>query len=82
MKPGIKTTEFWMSLIPAVVGLLLALGVVTPEQGDIITGQSGEIVAAVDKIIGAVMTIVVALGYAKSRGVAKNGSSNKFPFNT
>lgn len=57
-KIGIKTSEFWFSVVAAVAGLLYASGVIAPESGG-------------DKILGLVATVLSAMGYAVSRGIAK-----------
>ena len=58
-KPGYKTTEFWLSTLAAIVGLIVASGVV-PDGG---FGA---------QIIGAVVSGLAALGYSVSRGLAKH----------
>lgn len=55
---GIKTSEFWFSVVAAIAGLLYASGVIAPESGG-------------DKILGLVATILSAMGYTISRGIAK-----------
>ena len=57
-KKGIRTTEFWFSAVAAIVGLLYASGVIAPDSGG-------------DKILGLVATILSAMGYTISRGIAK-----------
>jgi len=57
-KKGIKTTEFWFSAVAAMVGLLYASGVITPDSGG-------------DKMLGLVATVLAAMGYTVSRGLAK-----------
>jgi len=64
LKPGYKTTEFWISVLTAGVGVVAAAGGFTPDQvtavGDLITTGGGLIAAA-----------LAAFGYAISRGLAK-----------
>ena len=57
-KKGIKTTEFWFSAVAAIVGLLYASGTIAPESGG-------------DKMLGLVATVLAAMGYTVSRGMAK-----------
>ena len=57
-KPGYKTTEFWFSVVAAIVGLLFAAGVVP-------TGSTFE------QVLSLVATILAALGYTVSRAIAK-----------
>lgn len=67
MKPGIKTTEFWVSLVTAVAGVAVSLGLITTGQADSISGAAGT-------IAGGLMTAAAAFGYNLSRGKAKEGS--------
>ena len=60
-KKGIKTTEFWFSAAAAIVGLLYASGVISPDSGG-------------DKMLGLVATVLAAMGYTVSRGMAKKKS--------
>ena len=63
-KPGYKTTEFWVSVITGVTGLLVVTGTLNLEQSTAI----GE---AAQSISGAVIAVASAFGYAISRGLAK-----------
>ncbi len=63
-KPGIKTTEFWVSILASVMGLLVTTGVFD-------AGQASEISGAIIKCGGAVITAVATAGYAYSRAIAK-----------
>lgn len=67
MKPGYRTTEFWLALGTQVLALLVVLGVITPEQQDAL-GTSWQ------QIVGAVVMAVNAVGYAISRGLAKRNT--------
>lgn len=60
MKPGWKTTEFWMTLAASVVGFVYASGIVEA------TSTSWD-----DKVIGLVAMVLASMGYAVSRGIAK-----------
>lgn len=66
MKPGYKTTEFWVTLIVQILGILVLLGVITPEQQDALA-------KAVAQGAGAIAMALSAFGYARSRGQAKKG---------
>lgn len=50
-KPGILTTEFWMTIINAAIMFLVAFKVVGQEEGDQITALAAPLVAAVLPII-------------------------------
>ncbi len=60
VKPGYKTSEFWLTLGATLVSFLIASGAI-PE-----TGVWGKVVA----LVTAAFT---ALGYTISRGLAKKG---------
>lgn len=60
VKPGFKTTEFWLSTLALLLGLALASGAV-PDGG----------LAA--QIIGGVMSVLASLGYTASRTKVKSG---------
>ncbi len=61
MKPGYKTTEFWLSLLATVMGFLLASGV--------LDGMDPE--SWVMRIVGGVIAVLASLGYTASRGKVK-----------
>jgi|TARA_R110000824_G_scaffold2570_4_gene11844 hypothetical protein len=62
VKPGWKTTEFWITVCVAFGSLAWGAGMVDPE------GTSNA-----DKIFGFVCSAAAALGYTVSRGLAKKG---------
>ena len=62
-KPGWKTSEFWLSLAAAVLGAFVASGVLPSEN-------------LMMKIAGMALAALASLGYAASRGRAKNGNGN------
>jgi len=68
MKPGHKTTEFWVTIFIQVVGLVAALGYLTPEQ-------SSTIVEAITQLGGIVAMVAAQFGYSLSRGTAKKHQS-------
>ena len=57
-KPGWKTTEFWLSLISVICGAIVA--------GDVVTESS-----TIGKAVGAVISMLGALGYTASRTAVK-----------
>ncbi len=65
-KPGYKTTEFWASLSTSTMGILVTLGVFTPDQAN-------TLVQSVTAVAGAIIAALPVLGYALSRGKAKGG---------
>ncbi len=62
LKPGWKTSEFWLMLIAELVGFLLASGVVAVGEG---TGTAG-------KIVGGAIALLAALGYGVNRSRLKD----------
>ena len=60
MKPGYKTTEFWLSLAALVLTTLFAAGVVAEGS-------------AFDKVLVLVSGILTALGYTVGRSLVKGG---------
>ncbi len=57
-KPGFKTTEFWLSSLAMILGVVLASGAI-PEGG--IAGQ----------VVGGVLSVLASLGYTASRTQVK-----------
>ena len=64
MKPGWKTSEFWVTVAVQFAGILATMGVFTPDQSDAMT-------EAITQIGGIVAMLASAFGYSISRGVAK-----------
>lgn len=64
MKTGYKTTEFWLSLAAMVVGALMASGVMGEDDMAM-------------KVVSLVASMLGALGYTVSRGIAKKGEAIK-----
>ena len=60
VKPGYKTTEFWLTAGATVVGLVIASGLV-PDTG------------MWPKVVALVVSAFAAMGYTVSRTAVKNG---------
>jgi len=60
-KPGYKTTEFWLSALATLLGLLMASGII--QQ----VGQDSWIA----RIVGGLIAALTSLGYSISRGIVK-----------
>ena len=58
MKPGYKTTEFWLALSAALVGFAMASGALS-DGGALMQG------------LGLIAAALASAGYSHSRGVAK-----------
>jgi hypothetical protein len=54
MKPGYKSTEFWLTVVAQVFGLVLLFGVLTAEQ-------SATLYDAIARIVEAVVALAAAL---------------------
>ncbi len=65
IKAGIKTTEFWTSLIVQILGLLAVFGVFTPQE-------VSETSNAALQIVGGLMTVISNVGYSISRAKVKS----------
>lgn len=59
VKPGYKTTEFWLATAAMILGALFASGVISEGS-------------QADKILGLAASILGTLGYQVSRGLAKS----------
>lgn len=70
-KPGWQTTEFWLTLATQVVGILLLVGVISPEQSQVLNEAMPQIAGGVGELIGGIMMAAGAFGYSRSRGEAK-----------
>lgn len=58
VKPGYKTSEFWLTVAASVIGLLLASGLI----------HAG---TPIDRVVGLAASVLGTLGYTVSRGIAK-----------
>jgi len=59
-KPGYKTTEFWLTTLAVIVGLVMSSGIL--EETETIWDN---------KIVGLIVSILAALGYTAARAVTK-----------
>ncbi len=64
VKPGWKTTEFWLSLATSLSGLAALLGFITPIE-------AGQISGGLVQVVGGIMSTVAVIGYSWARGTAK-----------
>tara|TARA_R110002051_G_scaffold317826_2_gene399456 strand:+ start:1719 stop:1958 length:240 start_codon:yes stop_codon:yes gene_type:complete len=63
-RTGIRTSEFWLSSVAALLGVLIASGVINMESSDMAA-----------KIVGAACSILAALGYTVSRTMVKKADA-------
>jgi hypothetical protein len=73
MKPGIYTTEFWITLIGNVLAFAVALGVVTTSDKSTLEGALTTIVMGVPALLGAVKIIV---SYIQGRVTVKTAEAS------
>lgn len=64
IKTGIKTTEFWTTILTQILGLLMTVGVISPSE-------NSEISQGLTQIIGGLGVAIPPIAYAISRGMAK-----------
>lgn len=57
MKSGVLTSEFWVSLIPQALGLLIILGVILPADKSTLENALTAVVGAVGTLAGSVLVI-------------------------
>lgn len=67
VKPGVQTTELWVSVVNALVNVALVFGVVSSEQANAIT-------QAAVAVIGLLMAGIPLAVYVWSRAKIKAGS--------
>lgn len=67
VKPGFKTTEFWLSLLAMLLGAVIASGVL-----DTVTEDTWIV-----RIIGGAVTALAAMGYVASRATVKTKSPDE-----
>lgn len=74
VKPGVKTTEFWITLIVQLCGILSISGVITPNQGQVIQDtaqQIPQVTGCFQQIGGMIMMLGSAFGYSWLRTKTK-----------
>ena len=62
MKPGVKSTEFWLSLLAVILGALTTAGLFDDPSMPTWAG----------KVVGLAISVLAALGYTASRGLVKS----------
>lgn len=72
MKPGTKTTEFWLTIVANVAGVLLLLTGVLLAAEVIGNPEKTEQLASTLVTVGTAMLGLSNTGYAVSRGIAKH----------
>lgn len=54
MKPGIQTTEFWMTLVPQIATILVVVGVLPSEDVDGVTKMIAGVIAGIVSLVSLV----------------------------
>jgi len=67
MKAGYKTTEFWMTLLAALVGFVVSSGAL----------ENIEASHWAVRLVGGLTVLLTTLGYTVTRGKVKSSESNK-----
>jgi hypothetical protein len=62
VKPGYKTTEFWLSVVASLISILYASGVISPDGA-----------STVEQVVAMIAAALASLGYSVARGIAKRG---------
>lgn len=75
MKSGVKTSEMWLTtgvaLVSSVVAIVVALGVLTPEEGEAVSSATIEVVKAIVIAVGVIGSVVSVGIYANGRAKVK-----------
>lgn len=77
MKSGIKTTEFWMVVIGSLVAVVVAAGVLTPEEGETVSNATIEVIKALSVLAGVLAPILGPIFYSNGRAKVKAATGSK-----
>lgn len=69
MKPGFKTSEFWLTTVTSVLSILVLAGVVGPDD-------SSRLVALVKDLIAGVVALIGIVAYIAGRVKLKGGDQD------
>lgn len=76
IKSGVQTSEFWVTLITSIIGLLVMTGIVSPNE-------SNNLVQSLTAIVGGIIMIAPAVTYIFGRTWLKRKAlSTQQPTNT
>ena len=68
MKPGYKTSEFYVTIFAALGSLAVAFGVLQQAEADSLVSAIGQVASAIIVLVGAVAPVIA---YIKSRAEIK-----------
>lgn len=78
VKPGFKSTEFWVTVSVQVVAILALFGLFTPEQVKDLGAQLPEMGTLIDEVITKVTAlgamVITAYRYITGRSAVKKGA--------
>lgn len=77
MKAGIKSTEFYVTLITAIVPVIVAIGLLTPEEGEAVTSATVEVVKAIATLAAVLAPVIVGSVYTNGRSKVKAANGKK-----
>jgi hypothetical protein len=71
MKPGWRTTEFWVVVAAAVLSIGTAMGLVTPDQAAEIENATAAVIDSITQLVGALTPLLGVVAYVWSRTKVK-----------
>lgn len=71
IKPGFKTSEFWIAVSSQIVGLLIMSGHVTPEDGVALNNNFNTAIDAIINFITAMYMLYTTIEYIRGRSKLK-----------
>ena len=74
MKPGYKTSEFYVTIFAALGSLAVAFGVLAQAEADSLSTAIGQLASAIIVLVGAVQPVVA---YIKGRAEVKSAAEFK-----
>lgn len=67
MKPGFKTSEFWVTVMSQIVGLLIMTGHITPQDGVSINNNFNIAITSIINFITAMYMLYTTVEYIRGR---------------
>lgn len=77
MKSGIKTSEFWMALVPQIVTIGIAIGFFKAEASADLTTALNTVVGGVALVVSVYASFMSAVQYIKDRTYLKSKDSEE-----
>lgn len=73
VKPGIKTTEFWLTLTAQLIPLLVIFGVLNSDEASDLSEAVAQLITAIGAVVASAAPIVA---YIQSRTRVKSGQES------